>query len=541
LVGWLFGALEGAGLQLPERFNLRGIVSLVLQILGLTYDRIRPRLVRLLGERTVGFLERTFAFVRLLVSEGPAAAWQKILEYAGNIRDRIFAAIRNWVITRIVRAAITRLVTMFNPVGAVIQAILGIYNTIMFFIERINQILALVESITNSISRIAAGAIGAAANFVEQSMARTIPVIISFLARLLGLGAISNTIRNIIARIRRPIDRAIDRIVDWIGRQARRLVARGRAAVGSVVGAVRNFLFPRHRFQAGGKAHTLQVNDSGGRPQLMIASAPQPIEQFLNSYAQNNTLNASKQQKLSEARGLISAHITPLLIQIHQAQQRNAPQSKIDGFNRQLLQKEVQLSELVRQIVGSGELNVEQLEYNLEGLTGTYASMPKPRRDDMTADHQPQAAVLQWAAGRRENGRLLFLAGTPMRARAANRAAAAYAINLQSGRHMAGRTYGGKGTGTKNEFIAAYTSQTSNVSDPQQKRDKIVDLLKSDLLSDVERMREVAKSDAYYGDIDRLKDASDPQKQQLKSRVKSQILQGEDRIAAQDLDSMRRV
>jgi len=34
LLGWLFGALQGAGLQIPERFNLRGIISLVLQILG---------------------------------------------------------------------------------------------------------------------------------------------------------------------------------------------------------------------------------------------------------------------------------------------------------------------------------------------------------------------------------------------------------------------------------------------------------------------------------------------------------------------------
>ncbi len=540
LIGWLFGALQGAGLQLPERFDLRGIVSLVLQILGLTYERIRPRLVRILGERVVSGLERTFAFLRMLVTEGPAAAWRKILEFAGNVRDRIFAAIRNWVISRVIRAAVTRLATMFNPVGAVIQAILAIYNTIMFFIERINQILALVESVTNSISRIAAGAIGAAANFVEQSMARTIPVIISFLARLLGLGGISGTIRNIIARIRRPIDRAIDRIVDMIIRQGRRLLSRGRSAIGRAAGAVRNFLFPRHRFSAGGQSHALQVNDSGGQPRLMIASTPQPIEQFLNTYASNNTLNANKQQKLNEALGLISSQISPLLTQIKQAQERNAPQGEIDGLNRQLLQKEVQLSELVRQIIGTGQLNVEQLEYNLEGLTGTYASMPKPRRDDMTADHQPQAAVLQWAAARRENGRLLFTAGTAMRNRAANRAAAGYAINLQAGRHRAGRTYGGKGTGTKNEFITNYTSHTSNMSDPQHKRDKLVDLLKNDLRADVAAMRTVANSDAQYGDIDQL-DATNQQKQELKGRVKSQILQGESRVAAQDLDSLKRV
>lgn len=540
LVGWLFGALEGAGIELPARFDLRGILSLVLQVLGLTYGRIRPRLVRVLGERTVAILERTFAFLRLLVTEGPGAAWRQILEFAGNIRDQIMGAIRNWVITRIVVAAVTRLATMFNPAGAVIQAILAIYNTIMFFVERINQIMALVESVTSSISRIAAGAIGAAANFVEQSMARTIPVILSFLARLLGLGGISTTIRNIIRRIRRPIDRAIDRIIQMIVRQGRRLLSRGRAAVGRAAGAVRNFLFPRHRFNAGGHAHSLQVNDSGGQPRLMIASTPQPIEQFLNTYAANNTLNETKQQKMNEARGLINSQINPLLTDIRLARRRNRPQSEIDGLNRQLLQKEVRLSELVRQIVGSGQLNVEQLEYHLEGLTGTYASMPKPRRDDMTADHQPQAAVLQWVAARREDGRRLFPTGSAMRTRAANRAAAGYAINLQSGRHRAGRTYGGKGTGTKNVFIANYISQTQNMTGHQQKRDKIVDLLKADLRADVNAMRTVARSDAQYNDINRL-DITDSQKTELKRRVRSQIHQGEDRIASQDLDSLKRV
>ncbi len=535
LLGWLFGALQGAGLQLPERFDLRGILSLVLQVLGLTYERIRPRLVRLLGERGVVFLERSFAFLRRLVIEGPIAAWRQILQFAGNIRERIMAAIRNFVITRIVRAAVVRLVSMFNPAGAALQAILAIYNTLRFFIERINQILALVESVTRSISRIAAGAIGAAADFVEQSMARTLPLIISFLARLLGLGGISTTIRNIIRRIRRPIDRALDRIIALLVRQARRLLARGRSAVGRAAGAVRNFLFPRHRFSAAGEAHTLQVNDSGGQPRLMIASTPQPIEQFLNSYAQNNRLNAVKLRKLNDARGLLSSQVNPLLRQLKQAQQRSAPQTEIDGLNRQLLQKEVQLSELLRQIIGSEPLNVEQLEYHLEGLTGTYASMPKPRRDDMTADHQPQAAVLQWAAD--QTG--LFSSGSPLRSRAANRAAAGYAINLQAGRHMAGRTYGGKGRGTKNEFISAYHSQTRSMTDPQQKRDKVVELLKSDLRADVAAMRSVANTDASYGDIDRL-DASDRQKQELKRRVKDQILQGEERVAAQDLDRLKR-
>ncbi|TVM02872.1 MAG: hypothetical protein CV087_08180, partial [Candidatus Brocadia sp. WS118] len=228
LLGWLFGALQGAGIKLPETFDLKGIVSLVLQILGITYQGIRAKLVKHIGEERVAMLERVFEFVRGIITEGPAYLWNKLLEFVGNIKDMVMGAIQNWVVTRIVQAAITKLATMLNPVGAVIQSIIAIYDTIMFFIERINQILDLVESIVNSITEIATGNIARAANFVEQTMGRTVPVIISFLARLIGLGGISDTIRDIINRIRQPVDKALDRIVAWIVGQARRLLGRGK-------------------------------------------------------------------------------------------------------------------------------------------------------------------------------------------------------------------------------------------------------------------------------------------------------------------------
>ena len=42
LMGWLFGALGVAGIQMPETFDLTGILDLVTQVLGLTY-REHPR------------------------------------------------------------------------------------------------------------------------------------------------------------------------------------------------------------------------------------------------------------------------------------------------------------------------------------------------------------------------------------------------------------------------------------------------------------------------------------------------------------------
>lgn len=89
LVAWLLGSLRGSGLQLPERFDLRGIVSLVVQILGLTYVNLRGILVRLAGEETVSRAEGIFGFLVTLVRDGLAAAWQQIVEFAGNLQETV--------------------------------------------------------------------------------------------------------------------------------------------------------------------------------------------------------------------------------------------------------------------------------------------------------------------------------------------------------------------------------------------------------------------------------------------------------------------
>jgi phage-related protein len=226
LVGWLTGTLSSAGIQLPETWDFRGILSVVMQVLGITYDRMRGKLVERLGEDNVRRLEQTFSFLQRLVTEGPMAVWEQMQTYLANLQEMIMGRIQEWIITNVVQAAVLRIVSMFNPVGAAIQSIMAIYNTIRFFLERMQQIAALVESIVQSIARIAAGNISEAANFIERAMARSIPVILSFLARLLGLGDISARIRAIIEQIQGTVSQAIDRVIDWIIAQAGRLLGR---------------------------------------------------------------------------------------------------------------------------------------------------------------------------------------------------------------------------------------------------------------------------------------------------------------------------
>lgn len=228
LVGWLTGALSGANIYIPQSFTLSELVKFVLSVLGLTWQNIRQKLVRAIGEPAVAVLERTFEIVQTLVTRGPAAAWEKIAESLTNLRTLVIEQVMTFVRDRIITAAITRLVSMLNPAGAFIQAIIAIYNTIMFFVERMRQLVAFVRNAVDAIHPISIGDLTRAANAMERGLVQGLTLVISFLARLVGLGRVSDAVTNVINRVRQPIDRALDRVVNWIVEQGRRL---GRLAL----------------------------------------------------------------------------------------------------------------------------------------------------------------------------------------------------------------------------------------------------------------------------------------------------------------------
>ena len=224
LFEWLVGALEGV--TLPKTWDFAGILSLILQILGLTYQALRAVLVKLIGEPAVAFVEKAFDFLITVVTKGLTAAWDKIKEFASDLADTVIGGIRDWLVKSVVGAAITKLVTMFNPVGAIIQGIITIYNTVMFFIERAQQIARLVNAVVDSVENIATGNVTAAIAFVEKTMANTLPVILGFLARFIGLGNVTKYVRDIIAKIRGTITNAIEKVGLWIKGKVQGLLAK---------------------------------------------------------------------------------------------------------------------------------------------------------------------------------------------------------------------------------------------------------------------------------------------------------------------------
>jgi hypothetical protein len=231
LIDWLTGTLVGGGVYIPQALELREIVKFVLSVLGMTWQNIRGKVLRLIPEPALQALETGFDIVVSLVKEGPGAAWEKIRDSLSNLREMVMDGIMNFVRDRIVQAAITRLVTSLNPAGAFIQAVIAIYNTVMFFMERLRQIAQVAMAFIDSMAAIASGNIGTAAARVETVMAGLLTLVISFLARLVGLGRVSDAIKDILNRVRNPLDKALDKVVEWIVATAKRV---GKFITGAV-------------------------------------------------------------------------------------------------------------------------------------------------------------------------------------------------------------------------------------------------------------------------------------------------------------------
>ncbi|QDT98538.1 hypothetical protein [Gimesia aquarii] len=273
ITGWIFGAFAAGGITLPKTFTLKSVFNLLLEILGFTYQYIRGKVVEMVGERNVAVVEDVMEKVKSLFTEGPGIIWEWIKDKVAEVKQKIIDAVSEWLITQLIMKAANKLASMFTPVGAFVQAVLMMYNTIMFFIERIKEIFVWVKSITSSFTRMAKGMVGAAAEWIEQAMANSIPLIIAFLARLVGLGDIGDKIKSVVSKLRQPIDKVIEFVVE-------KLIAFGKKVWGGIKSGaqqVANWWDAKEEFKdTNGETHHLYY-DSQRR--VVVASEPTQLNE----------------------------------------------------------------------------------------------------------------------------------------------------------------------------------------------------------------------------------------------------------------------
>ena len=131
----------------------------------------------------------------------------------------------------IITKAVEWILGLLTPVGAFIKAVQAIISVVKFFIERASQLKELWASITDSILSIAKGGVGGVADLIENTLGKAVPVVIGFLASLLGLGGIADKIKEILTKVQAPVKKAIDAVVGPIAAKGKALLTKGKAWV----------------------------------------------------------------------------------------------------------------------------------------------------------------------------------------------------------------------------------------------------------------------------------------------------------------------
>jgi len=229
---WLTGATKGIDLTMPEDiFSLKGIFSITTQVLGLTWNGIRAIGSRVIGESVMKVLETSFEMVQIVRKEGVAGLWEHLKDQFGDLKATIMDTIMDMIQTQVIQAGIKWVMGLLTPVGAFIKAAMAIIDVVKFFIQRAAQIMELIKAFIDSVAAIASGNVSAVAKSIENALGKAVPVLIGFLASLLGIGGLADKVLGVIRKIRQRIENAIVKFWTFVKGKAKGLL--GKIGVGA--------------------------------------------------------------------------------------------------------------------------------------------------------------------------------------------------------------------------------------------------------------------------------------------------------------------
>lgn len=167
-----------------------------------------------------------FKTVQIVRKDGAVGLWEYLKDQFADLKTTVMDAIMDIIQSQVIQAGIKWVMGLLTPVGAFIKAAMAIIDVVKFFIQRAAQIMELVKAFTDSIKAIASGNVGAVAKSIENALGRAVPVLIGFLASLLGIGGLADKVLGVIRKIRQRIENAIVKFWNFIKGKAAKLLSK---------------------------------------------------------------------------------------------------------------------------------------------------------------------------------------------------------------------------------------------------------------------------------------------------------------------------
>ena len=155
------------------------------------------------------------------MKDGWSGLWDEhISKNLQGIAGTVVDSITGWIEKKVVIEAVKYIISLFNPVAALLKAIQMGWNIYTFIKENFTKMMNLVSAFTNELANIAQGNVSNAINFVESALAKGLTLGIKLLAKLLNIDKIARAVNEALEKIHDKIDTAINQLIDWLKEQA---------------------------------------------------------------------------------------------------------------------------------------------------------------------------------------------------------------------------------------------------------------------------------------------------------------------------------
>ncbi|MFD5014807.1 hypothetical protein [Streptomyces chartreusis] len=233
---WLFGNLAAAGVELPEKWDLRGVIKLVLSVFGISWSFIRGELLKHMPPAMLNTVIGAVRVIGLIKDKGIGALWEELKEQAAELKDQAFEMIKSFVIETVVKAGVTWLLSLITPAGALVKAVMAVYDFLTFLVEKARALAEFVNGILDTLEEICGGVSQKVVAKIDASLARVLPLAIDLFARVLKLGAIPAKVKSVLEKVGAPVRGFIARLITKAAAFAKRLLAGGAKALGKLAG-----------------------------------------------------------------------------------------------------------------------------------------------------------------------------------------------------------------------------------------------------------------------------------------------------------------
>ena len=399
VIGWLTSELKDVNITVEGSLtDLWSIFKLVLQVLGLSVERVFERLGKKIGADKVEKLKKMFKvlsgvwdWITAVMTEGLVGLWKKIKEQLTNLYDLLLDSVIGWVTEKIIGEVTKQILSMLDPTGimAVVKSIIALYRGIQSFLRYLTRMLQIINTILDSLLGLAKGEISPAAVLLEQAMDKAMPVVIGFLANQIGLGGIGKRIQEIIKKVHEKVDKAIDWLID-------KAVNGGKAVLNSLgLGGGKPDKQVAEQKKQGkvgqeadldeeGEHHHIWIDIATDSPKLMIESTPGPFDDFIvmlrksaSDIEETNSkmikaAKAAKEKGEEAPKGIVeSGKISTMWSELHLVERLAAKERSMRAGDPTLGELFLQLVDVFRRLIRSINESRQGLKLNAgKGISG---------------------------------------------------------------------------------------------------------------------------------------------------------------------------